>query len=271
MAFEDTIASEEDLQDVSADKLRSFYATAESINPNLSTPSLPPTVSKVYADTVLEEGKKCAGMAISQYQGMLQSFLVGLIGAKRILEVGTFTGSSGIFFANALKRNGVAGGPDDNGDKPIISLDISEKYAEIARKNFIDAGIEEYIEVIVGDARKNIAALEGQVFDLVFLDADKPSYKHYYDTILQNNLISKNGLIIADNTAFDFVTPYLGIPAPVSDDSKPLDVSFKCIYDAPGLGKAIHEFNEYIRNDPRTEVVVLPLFTGITLIRPLNE
>ncbi|KAJ2076488.1 hypothetical protein H4R24_005666 [Coemansia sp. RSA 988] len=271
MAFEDTVASEEDLKDVSADKLRSFYATAASVNPNLSTPSLPPTVSKVYSDTVSEEGENSAVMAISQYQGILHGFLVGLIGARRILEVGTFTGTSTIFFANALKRNGVAGGPDNNGNKPVVSLDISEKYAKIARKNFSDAGVEEYIEIIVGDARKNIATLEGQVFDLVFLDADKTSYKHYYDTIIQKKLISKRGLIIADNTAFDCVTRYLGIPAPVAGDSKPLDVSYDIGYIPPGFDKAIHEFNEYVRNDPRTEVVLLPLFTGISLIRLLNE
>ncbi|PIA17228.1 S-adenosyl-L-methionine-dependent methyltransferase [Coemansia reversa NRRL 1564] len=268
MAFEETSASVENLKNASADKLRSYYATAESINPNLSIPSLPPTISKVYTDTVSEEGDKCASMAISQYQGMLQSFLVGLIGAKRILEVGTFTGSSAIFFANALKRNGVAGGPDNNGNKPVISLDISQKYAEIARKNFIDAGVEEYIDVIVGDARQNIVALEGQVFDLVFLDADKTSYKCYYDTIIEKKLISKRGLIIADNTAFDCVTPYIGVP--IADNSKPLDVSFEYTYGSPEFGKAIHEFNEYIRNDPRTEVVLIPLFTGITLIRLLT-
>ncbi|KAJ2081955.1 hypothetical protein H4R24_001934 [Coemansia sp. RSA 988] len=271
MLFSETTPTREQLDNVSPQDLRAFYAAKASINPNLSTPSLPPTIPKVFADTVVQEGKNTALMAVSEYQGMLQNFFVGFIGAKRILEIGTFTGSSAIFFANALKRNGVAGGSDANGNKPIICLDISEKYANIARKNFVDAGVEDYIEVIVGDAQKSLANLEGQTFDMVFLDADKPAYKYYYDTVIEKNIISKNGLIIADNTAFDSVTPYLGIPAPVADDAKPLDVSFELFPNPPGLAKAIHEFNEYVRNDPRTEAVLVPLFTGITFIRLIKD
>ncbi|KAJ2797438.1 hypothetical protein H4R20_005181, partial [Coemansia guatemalensis] len=166
MLFSETTPTSEQLDNVSPQDLRAFYAAKASVNPNLSTPSLPPTIPKVFADTVASEGENTAVMAVSEYQGILQNFFVGFIGAKRILEIGTFTGSSAIFFANALKRNGVAGGPDANGNKPIICLDISEKYANIARKNFVDAGVEDYIEVIVGDARKNLAGLEGQTFDM---------------------------------------------------------------------------------------------------------
>ncbi|PIA15447.1 S-adenosyl-L-methionine-dependent methyltransferase [Coemansia reversa NRRL 1564] len=271
MLFSETSPTREQLDNVSPEELRAFYAAKASINPNLSTPSLPPTIPNVYADTVAQEGKGLAIMAVSEYQGILQNFFVGLLDAKRILEIGTFTGSSAIFFANALKRNGVAGGPDANGNKPVICLDISEKYANIARKNFVEAGVEDYIEVIVGDAQKSLASLEGQTFDMVFLDADKPAYKYYYDMAIEKNMISKKGLIIADNTAFDFVTPYLGISAPVPDDARPLNVSFEIPPCPPGLGKAIHEFNEYVRNDPRTEVVLMPLFTGLTFIRLLKD
>ncbi|KAJ2763590.1 hypothetical protein IWQ57_005522 [Coemansia nantahalensis] len=268
--FNETRASDAELQAAPAELLRSYYAAKASINPNLDPPSIPPTISSVLANTVAEQGKNMAIMAISEYQGMLQNFLVGLIGAKRVLEIGSFTGSSAIFFANALKRNGVAGGPDANGFKPVIGLDISEEFAAIARRNLANAGVEDYADIIVGDARANLASLEGQTFDVVFLDADKPSYKYYYDTVIEKGIVAKNGLIIADNTAFDCATVYIGHPSPLASDTKPLDVAFAKDIDNDTVGRALHDFNEYIRNDPRTEVLMLPLYTGITLIRFLD-
>ncbi|KAJ2849918.1 hypothetical protein IWW36_002303 [Coemansia brasiliensis] len=268
----ETTASREMLEQATAEELRLFYAAKASINPNLN--SLPPVIPQVYADTVAAHGENIAVMAVSEYQGMLQNFFVGLLGAKRILEIGTFTGSSAIFFANALKRNGVAG-PDASGNRPIVSLDISEKYAAIARKNFAIANVEEYIEVMVDNAHNSLAKLVDQKFDIIFIDADKPSYQKYYDTIVDNHMLSKGGLIIADNTAFDCVTPYIGTTAPVADDAVPLKASFTRFPGQMGLGfseeiaKSLHNFNEYVRNDPRSEVIMLPLFTGISLIRLL--
>ncbi|KAJ2346134.1 hypothetical protein IWW50_006856 [Coemansia erecta] len=271
----ETSATLDQLKTASPEQLRLFYAAKASVNTNFSTPSLPPTVSKVYTDTAANQGERLALMAVSEYQGMLQNFFVGLLNAKRIIEIGTFTGASAIFFANALKRNGVAGGRDADGNKPIISLELSDKYAEIARQNFVDAGVDDYIDVIVGDARENLARLAGQTFDIAFVDADKPSYPAYYDTIVDKNMLAKGGLIIADNTAFDCVTPFIGVPAPVASDAVPIEVSFS--YDqqlglgqSNVIGKALHEFNEYVRKDPRSEVVMLPLFTGISLIRLLD-
>ncbi|KAJ1736316.1 hypothetical protein LPJ61_000102 [Coemansia biformis] len=268
--FNETSPSDEELRGASAELLRSYYAAKASINPNIVPPSVPSTIPKVFADTVAQQGESTALMAVSEYQGMLQNFFVGLIGAKRVLEIGSFTGSSAIFFANALKRNGVAGGLGASGHKPVIGLDISERYANIARKNFVNAGVEDYVDIIVGDARANLASLEGQVFDIVFLDADKPSYQYYYDTVIEKGIVAKSGLIIADNTAFDCTTPFIGLPAPVPNSAKPLEVTFRKFPDSDELGKTIHEFNEYVRHDPRTEVLMLPLYTGITLIRLLD-
>ncbi|KAJ2551905.1 hypothetical protein EV175_003514 [Coemansia sp. RSA 1933] len=261
-----------DLESSSSTELRTYYADSLSVNSNLSTPSVPPTIPKVFEDTIAITGERMAIMAISPYQGVLQNFLVGLVNAKRILEIGSFTGSSAIFFANALKRNGVKATANATTDKkPVVGLDISEEYAEIARKNFANAGVEDYIEIVVGDARENLAKLEGQQFDVVFLDADKLSYKQYYDTVLEKNILSENGIIIADNTAFDFVTPFINIPAPVADDAEPLNMPFGDRQLCQDLGKGIHEFNEYIRKDPRCEAVMLPIITGITLIRRINS
>ncbi|KAJ1905048.1 hypothetical protein LPJ81_002141 [Coemansia sp. IMI 209127] len=269
MAFESFhVRTKAELENASSIELRTYYSANASINPNLATPSVPPTISEVYKDTVAITGERTAEMAVSQYQGVLQNFLVGLVNAKRVLEIGTFTGSSAIFFANALKRNGVK--PTTN-EKPVIGLDISEKYADVARGNFAKAGVADYIEVIVGDARENLAKLEGQTFDVIFLDADKLSYRQYYDTIFEKNILSENGIIIADNTAFDCVTPFINIPVPVPDDAKPLDVPYANNPAGPEFGRGIHEFNEYVRKDARCEAVMLPIATGITLIRRITS
>ncbi|KAJ2523953.1 hypothetical protein GGI11_001148 [Coemansia sp. RSA 2049] len=270
MSFESFhVPTKTELESASSQELRTYYAASASVNPNLSTPSIPPTIPKVFEDTIALTNPFVAKMAVSQYQGVIQNFLVGLVNAKRILEIGTFTGSSTIFFASALKRNGIK--PTAADRKPVIGLDISEKYANVARSNFADAGVEDYIEVIVGDARENLAKLEGQQFDIVFLDADKLSYRQYYDTVMEKNLLSENGIIIADNTAFDCVTPFINIPAPVADDAKPLDVPFGSYPETPEFGKGIHEFNEYIRKDSRCEAIMLPIGTGITLIRRISS
>ncbi|ORX70585.1 S-adenosyl-L-methionine-dependent methyltransferase [Linderina pennispora] len=168
-------------------------------------------------------------MSVVDYQGILQGFIAGLIKARRILEIGTFIGISAIFHANALKRNGVKGGADETGHKPIVSFEISEEYAAKARANIIEAGVDEYIDIIVGDANKLLAQLEGVTFDIAFLDADKISYKGYYETIMDKGLVNKDGLIIVDNTAFESVVAYI---------------------DAPEWAVALHEFNEHIRNGP---------------------
>ncbi|KAJ1962047.1 hypothetical protein GGI12_002881 [Dipsacomyces acuminosporus] len=268
MAFELTSEpSREQIENASADQLRIYYATKASVNPSLPVPSIPPTINKVHEQTITEVGKDMSEMAVSNYQGMLQGFLVGLTKAKRILEIGTFTGSSAIYFAAALKRNGIPGGPDASGYKPIVCLDISERFSKIARDNFVEAGLEDYIEVIVGPALDSLKALEGQTFDLAFIDADKESYKTYYETVIEKNLLDKSGLFIIDNTAFDCVTPFIDIPAPVADDAQPLDVPFSQFPRRKTVGKVLHEFNEYVKADPRTEVVMLPLFTGISLVR----
>ncbi|KAJ2379992.1 hypothetical protein GGI23_007876, partial [Coemansia sp. RSA 2559] len=117
----------------------------------------------------------------------------------------------------------------------------------------------------------NLAKLEGQTFDVIFLDADKLSYKQYYDTIFEKNILSEHGIIIVDNTAFDCVTPFINIPVPVPDGAKPLDVPFAKGWQGPEFGLGVHTFNEYIRNDARCEAVMLPISTGITLIRRINS
>ncbi|KAJ2072088.1 hypothetical protein IW146_008333 [Coemansia sp. RSA 922] len=252
-------------------QLRNFYAAKASINTNFATPSIPSTIPKVYDDSVARFGKDTAELAISHFQGVIQSFFVGLVGAKRVLEIGTFTGTSAIYFANALKRNGVKGGPDDNCDKPVICLDICEEFAQIARDNFKEAEVEDYIEIIVGDAHESLANLEGQQFDVIFIDADKISYMAYFEAAIEKKLLAKGGLFIIDNTALRPAIQLIDCQTPLPKDKIPeegMDDDFDSYRD---FGRPIHEFNEHIRQDPRCEAIMLPIFTGVTLLRLLDN
>ncbi|KAJ1948232.1 hypothetical protein EC988_005259, partial [Linderina pennispora] len=178
----------------------------------------------------------------------------GMVGAKRILEIGTFVGISAIFHANALKRNGVHGGVDETGHKPIVCLELENRFAEVAHRNFVDAGVEDYIEVIVGDANQSLAQLQGVSFDIAFIDADKESYVGYYETIIAKGLLNKSGIFIIDNTAFESVVAYIDAPVPVSPDYKPLRLPYETNDTRNETASVLHEFNEHIRNDPRVEV-----------------
>ncbi|KAJ2889437.1 hypothetical protein GGI21_006572, partial [Coemansia aciculifera] len=252
--------------DASETQLRDFYAAKASINTNFDVPSIPPTIPKVYQETVARFGKGTAELAISHFQGVIQNFFVGLVGAKRVLEIGTFTGTSAIYFANALKRNGVEGGPDASGNMPLVCLDISEEFAQIARDNFEDAKVDDYIQVIVGDAHESLASLEGQQFDVIFIDADKVSYTAYFEAALEKQLLAKSGLFIIDNTAMKPAVELIDCPIPLSKDTIPESaLSHENINGYRLFGYPIHEFNEHIRQDPRCEAVMLPIFTGLTL------
>ncbi|KAJ2851408.1 hypothetical protein IWW36_001176 [Coemansia brasiliensis] len=268
MAFTEIFSSEENYKNASPEELRLYYASKASVVSHHSTPTVPPVISNIYKQNATQY-TELSIMAVSEYQGMLQNFVIGLIGAKKILEIGLFTGTSTVFFANGLQRNGVAGQPDSNGYRPIVSLEISEEYANVARQNFIEANVEDYIDVMIGDAHESLVKLADQKFDLVFIDADKLSYLDYYKTIMENDMLSKNGLVIVDNTAFDCVTRLISAPVPVDDDAPLLNIPKSYHSEWRDVGKALHEFNEFVRQDPRVEVVMLPLFTGITLIRPL--
>ncbi len=127
---------------------------------------------------------------ISPNQGRFLRLLAELCSARRILEIGTLGGYSGIHFARALPDDGV-----------LISLELEERHAEVARKNFERAGLSEKTEVRVGDAKETLRAMaedgSEEPFELVFIDAEKEGYPEYLDLSLE---LSRPGtLIIADN------------------------------------------------------------------------
>jgi predicted O-methyltransferase YrrM len=115
----------------------------------------------------------------------MMMWMARAIGAKRIVEIGTLAGYSGIWLAKALPADG-----------KLITLDVSEKHAAVARKNFAEAGVDHLIEIFIGDAHKNLRTLSGP-FDLVFIDADKPGYMDYLEWALEN--VRVGGVIAGHN------------------------------------------------------------------------
>ena len=172
-------------------------------------------------------------MMVGALEGRFLEMLVFASGARRVLEIGTFSGYSSISMAAGLPPDG-----------RITSCDISESHAEVARRHIELNGLSDRIEVLVGPALDTIAGLEGQ-FDLVFIDADKTNYANYYEAVLPK--LAPRGVIAADNTLWSGRV--------IEPDDQEADTI------------AIREFNDLVANDPRVVNVLLTVRDGITLIR----
>ena len=166
------------------------------------------------------------------------ALLVRLVEAKRILEVGTFTGYSCLVMALALPENG-----------QIVTCDISEEFTGIARRFWQEAGVADKIELRIGLAEEtlNDALNNGEdgTFDIAFIDADKENYKVYYENCLK--LLRPGGLILIDNVLWS------GRPA----NSEATDADTV----------AIREFNVAVHKDERVELSLLSVGDGLTLAR----
>jgi predicted O-methyltransferase YrrM len=164
---------------------------------------------------------------VSPNEGKLLQLLAEIAGAKRILEVGTLGGYSTIHLARALPEEGL-----------LISLELDEGYAEVARESLAKAGVEDRVEVRVGDARELLAGMVesgAAPFDLTFIDADKVSYPEYLEWALQ--LSRPGSLILADNTIRG------GSVIDAEDES----------------ARATRKLNETLAKDPRLSAIILPL------------
>ena len=175
-----------------------------------------------------------ARMLSGHLQGQVLTLLSKMVQPVTILEVGTFTGYSAICLARGLKENG-----------KLITIEIDDELESFASRYFEKAGLKEKIEQRIGPALKIIPELD-EMFDLVFLDADKKEYIDYYEMVLGK--MESGGIIIADNTLWS--GKVLDKPAP--DDEQTI---------------GIIQFNELIKNDDRVEKVILPLRDGMTVIR----
>jgi caffeoyl-CoA O-methyltransferase len=169
------------------------------------------------------------GMMVGVLEGAFLSFLVFMTRARRVLEVGTFTGWSSIAMARSLPPDG-----------RIVTCDVNEETTAVARRYAEEAGVADRIDFRVGPGLETLDSLEGP-FDLAFIDADQEGSVDYYEAILPK--LAPDGLIAADNTLF-------GSDA---DDGE--------------ITQAITRFNEHVLHDDRVEAVLLPVREGITLIR----
>jgi len=171
-------------------------------------------------------------MMVGRIEGQFLATLVRLSGARRILEFGTFTGYSSISMASALPPDG-----------QIITCDVDPEATAIARRYMDESGYGDKVEIRLGPALETVETLEGP-FDLVFIDADKPNYRAYYEAALP--LLAEDGLIIADNVLWS---------GSVVEE------------DGDESTRAIKEFNEHVRADSRVVSVMLTVRDGMTLIQ----
>ncbi|ERT05204.1 methyltransferase domain protein [Lyngbya aestuarii BL J] len=178
-------------------------------------------------------------MLSGHIEGQTLKLFVQMMNAKRILEVGMFTGYSALAMAEAL--------PDDG---ELIACEVDEYVAKFARDCFDASPDGKKIKIEVAPALETMKKLAdaGESFELVFIDADKKEYVDYFNLLLDRNLLAENGIICVDNSLLQG-QPYL------PENQRTAN------------GQAIAEFNHAVANDHRVEQVLLPLRDGLTLIR----
>jgi predicted O-methyltransferase YrrM len=195
----------------------------------------PAVLDELRAETA---GMPGAGMQISPEQGRFMAWLCELIGARRCLEIGVYTGYSSLVVARTLPADG-----------RLIACDVSEEYTRVARRYWERAGVAGKVELRLGPA---LATLEGLLvsgsagrFDFAFIDADKPAYRAYYERCLE--LLRPGGVIVVDNALWG------GKVAEVAEE------------DADTA--AIRELNAFAARDPRVSASLVPIGDGLLLAR----
>ncbi len=174
-------------------------------------------------------------MQIAPDQGVLLGMLVATIAPSLAVEVGTFTGYSAIAVARALPEGG-----------RLLCCDVSEEWTAIAREHWEAAGVSDRIELRIGPAIDTLRGLPSdEPIGFAFIDADKTGYVDYYEELLPR--MADRGLIAVDNTLWS------GAVIDPSDTSENTE--------------AIRRFNDHVAADPRTDVVIVPVGDGLTLIR----
>ncbi|MBU6477910.1 MAG: class I SAM-dependent methyltransferase [Xanthomonadaceae bacterium] len=177
------------------------------------------------------------GMQISPEQGQFMSLLVKLIGARRTIEVGTFTGYSALTVALALP-----------GDGKVLACDISDEYTSVGKPYWRRAGVASKIDLVVAPAVQTldarIAKGETDLYDFAFIDADKAGYDAYYERCLR--LVRQGGLVAFDNTLWSG-----DVARPAEDDDT----------------RALQALNDKLHGDERIDMAMLPIGDGLTLAR----
>jgi len=200
--------------------------------------STPPDRHQQYLQKVTRERTgSAAGMQIGDDQAVLMEMLVRAMGAKRAVEIGTFTGYSALAVARGM-------GPEGR----LLCCDVSEEWTAIARAAWEEAGVADRVELRIGPGLETLRSLpSGRQFDFAFIDADKTGYAGYYEEVIAR--LRPGGLLLLDNM--------LQGGRVVDDGENGEDVS------------AIRALNRAIANDPRVKVVLLPLGDGVSFVQKL--
>jgi predicted O-methyltransferase YrrM len=176
-------------------------------------------------------------MLSGHLQGKTLELLVKMLNPKTILEIGTYTGYSGICLARGLGKNG-----------KLITLDINDELETMVRGFFDKSGLSSKIDYRLGNALDIIPTIEGN-FDMVFIDADKANYIKYYELVVER--VNPGGIILADNVLWSGKI--------LVEEGKKIDKDTQAILD----------YNLMVQNDPRVENVLLPIRDGLMLARKL--
>ncbi|MEV6795637.1 O-methyltransferase [Streptomyces sp. NPDC051320] len=207
-----------------------LYAYMLAHNPPLDA------VQRELVETTYTRLPEQAGMQSAEEQGPLLAFLVRLIGARHIVEVGTFTGFSALSMAQALPADGT-----------LIACDVSEEWTGYGREAWAAAGVADRIDLRIAPALDTLTAMAGEPhIDLAYLDADKGNYIPYWEELVPR--MRRGGLIVADNVLFH---------------GRVVDPS------AGGGAEAIRRFNDHVAADRRMESVLLAISDGLTLSRKI--
>jgi predicted O-methyltransferase YrrM len=189
---------------------------------------------RLIAETAERLGPR-ATMQISSDEGVFLQIMTRVTGARRAVEVGTFTGYSALCIARALPADGT-----------LLCCDVSEDWTAIARRYWAEAGVDGKIDLRIAPAVETLRALPADTrFDLAFIDADKSGYRTYYEEILAR--MDPGGLILVDNTIWSGRV--------LEDDPGDVDTA------------ALIEFNAALAVDDRVDVVVLTFRDGVTMAR----
>jgi predicted O-methyltransferase YrrM len=175
-----------------------------------------------------------ARMLSGHLQGNMLTIFSQMLRPRRILEIGTFTGYSAICLAQGLADDGL-----------LYTIDINEELEKIILKYIEEGGLSDKIKLLIGNALEIIPTIP-ETFDLVFIDADKINYSHYYDLVFDK--VRKGGFIIADNVLWY---------GKVIENKQDKDT------------KAIQEFNSKVLNDARVSNTILPLRDGLMIVQKL--
>ncbi len=190
------------------------------------------------AQGLIDETRALGGISIMQVapeQGAFLEQMTRLLGARRVIEVGTFTGFSALCMARGLPEDG-----------ELICCDVSEEWTRVGRPYWQKAGVADRIDLRIAPAIETLRAIDERgAFDMAFIDADKPSYRDYAEELIR--LVRPNGLILVDNVLWQGNV----IDPGVDDDNT----------------RAIRAFNDWAAADERVECVMLAIGDGLSFLR----